>query len=229
MKKTLLNVLLCCFVLAGIAACAESKDGGPADVNPAIAGSYKVDFFGTQVKNVIGGGSICQAATLTYITNDCDKAKTLYPDAPCQTSSNSTISVGKVTVGYDAGQAKIISKMQMSGSLVDMSPRDKYQYTVYNSTSKVEGTGVQGANFDNATSNTVSSLVSYPDSPFKILADNGTNLDIEMTLKNKKAYVGSEECIVDAVTRVQATKVTDDYNPLENTYENTTAASSALN
>ncbi len=86
MKKFLFIVLVV-FNVFMIAGCSDSNDdngGGAAFPAADLLGTYNVTFFGTQVTNVRdydeSAAFIAGMADLLYVSNDCAKAKELYPD-----------------------------------------------------------------------------------------------------------------------------------------------------
>ncbi len=245
MKKFLFTVLvfLNVFMIAG---CSDSNDdnGGwgngvafPAD----LLGTYNVTFFGTQVTNVrdydASASFIANMADLLYVSNDCAKAKELYPDiigsnngmknqCPTEGSDGNTakgtaeLLDGVVVMDNVSGQLGITSRVQLGGQTMDqLAPADKYQYTEYYPTSdflNYEGKGVKGWNYDYENYKVSDSPTEFPKSPYKITKQDDGSLRIDMTLVGKKVNAMGVDLTVDAVTTVIMTKASDSTEQLAN-------------
>lgn len=249
MKKFLFTVLvfLNVFMIAG---CSDSNDdnggGGNGVAFPAdLLGTYNVTFFGTQVTNVrdydASASTIANMADLLYVSNDCAKAKELYPDiigsnngmenqCPTEGSDGNTakgtaeLLDGVVVMNNVSGQLGITSRVQLGGKRMDeLAPADKYQYTEYYPTSdflNYEGKGVKGWHYDSANNKPSETSSEFPESPYKITKQDDGSLRIDMTLVGKKVNVKfgelSVDLTVDAVTTVIMTKASDSTEQLAN-------------
>lgn len=208
-----------------------------------ISGTYTVSFFGTQVTNAktVADSADFILGSFLYISNDCAKAMVLYPDVidaefthptdgsvynlnQCDSATGqSTLQKGVVAVEVKDGKIHVTSKMEMNGGSVEASVPDKYQFTTYapvnfNGEASVSGTGVKGFNYDNVSNTPSATETDFATTPFNIAFDGAGNIDIAMTLVGKQADVFGTAIVLDAVTRVQATK-TGPYAPLENRVE----------
>ena len=254
MKKFLFIVLVV-FNVFMIAGCSDSNDdngGGaafPADDNgggaafPAadLLGTYNVTFFGTQVTNVRdydeSAAFIADMADLLYVSNDCAKAKELYPDIidsnngmknQCQLKGSdgnpakgtAELLDGVVVMNNISGQLGITSRVQLGGQIMDtFAPADKYQYTEYYPTSdfvNYEGKGVKGWNYDSANNKPSETSTEFPESPYKITKQDDGSLRIDMTLVGKKVNAMNTDFTVDAVTTVIMTKENNSTDALAN-------------
>lgn len=247
MKKFLFTVLvfLNVFMIAG---CSDSNDDNgvafPADLLGTYAdllGTYNVTFFGTQVTNVrdydASASTIANMADLLYVSNDCAKAKELYPDiidsnngmknqCPTEGSDGNTakgtaeLLDGIVVMNNVSGQLGITSRVQLGGQIMDQfAPADKYQYTEYYPTSdfvNYEGKGVKGWNYDSANNKPSETSSEFPESPYKITKQDDGSLRIDMTLVGKKVNAMGVDLTVDAVTTVIMTKASDSTEQLAN-------------
>ena len=222
MKKSLLFILASLIAIFALTGCADepAKEEGPKVtlIDPTVAGTYEVQFFGSQVKAKTPNPLV----ESFYVTNDCAKAKQLLPDVigvggknNCTTSSNSKILDGKVVITVDETGMLIVSRLQMEGGTVDMSAADKYQYTEYNKTANVSGQGVKGWNYDEKTSKPSTNPTDFPNSPFSIEPDKSDKsvLHLNMTLVGKVVLNNVE---VDAINTIILKKVSDSTNKLEN-------------
>lgn len=229
MKKSLLLVLASLFAIFALAGCAEDSNNDNGGVTPPpthgtvpseLAGTYEVLFFGSQVTNVRDAGALGYMADMFYISNDCAKAKELYPDVigansknNCTTEGQSTLLDGKVVIAVDNGNMNITSRMQMEGGTVDMSISDKYQYTIYNTAASLEGKGVTGWNYDDVKNTPSAASTKFPESPFKVTKLDDGSIRIDMTLVGK---VVTGIATVDAKNTIILKKVNDDTTALAN-------------
>lgn len=244
MKKFLFIVLVV-FNVFMIAGCSDSNDdngGGAAFPAADLLGTYNVTFFGTQVTNVRdydeSAAFIVDMADLLYVSNDCAKAKELYPDIidsnngmknQCQPKVGSDgnpakgtaeLLDGVVVMNNISGQLGITSRVQLGGQIMDtFAPADKYQYTEYYPTSdfvNYEGKGVKGWNYDSANNKPSETSTEFPESPYKITKQDDGSLRIDMTLVGKKVNAMNTDFTVDAVTTVIMTKENNSTDALAN-------------
>lgn len=240
MKKFLFTVLvfLNVFMIAG---CSDSNDDNGVAFPADLLGTYNVTFFGTQVTNVrdydASASTIANMADLLYVSNDCAKAKELYPDiidsnngmknkCPTEGSDGNTakgtaeLLDGIVVMNNVSGQLGITSRVQLGGQIMDQfAPADKYQYTEYYPTSdfvNYEGKGVKGWNYDSANNKPSETSSEFPESPYKITKQDDGSLRIDMTLVGKKVNAMGVDLTVDAVTTVIMTKASDSTEQLPN-------------
>lgn len=252
MKKFLFTVLVV-FNVFMIAGCSDSDDdngGGGAAFPADLLGTYNVTFFGTQVTNAQGDNElVVNMADILYVSNDCVKAKELYPDIidsdggtknQCATVDASGNPVkgtaelldGVVVMNNVSGQLGITSRVQLGGQIMDtFAPADKYQYTEYYPTSdfvNYEGKGVKGWNYDSANNKPSETSTEFPESPYKITKQDDGSLRIDMTLVGKKVNaMGMADITVDAKTTVIMTKASDSTEQLANEIQNEFPSSSA--
>lgn len=232
MKKFLFTVLvfLNVFMIAG---CSDSNDDNGVAFPADLLGTYNVTFFGTQVTNVrdydASASTIANMADLLYVSNDCAKAKELYPDI---IDSNNGMKNQCPTEGSDGNTAKGTAELldgivvmnnvsgQLGGQIMDQfAPADKYQYTEYYPTSdfvNYEGKGVKGWNYDSANNKPSETSSEFPESPYKITKQDDGSLRIDMTLVGKKVNAMGVDLTVDAVTTVIMTKASDSTEQLAN-------------
>lgn len=244
MKKFLFIVLVV-FNVFMIAGCSDSNDdngGGAAFPAADLLGTYNVTFFGTQVTNVRdydeSADFILRMADLLYVSNDCAKAKELYPDIidsnngmknQCQPTEGSDgnpakgtaeLLDGVVVMNNISGQLGITSRVQLGGQIMDtFAPADKYQYTEYYPTSdfvNYEGKGVKGWNYDSANNKPSETSTEFPESTYKITKQDDGSLRIDMTLVGKKVNAMNTDFTVDAVTTVIMTKENNSTDALAN-------------
>lgn len=243
MKKFLFIVLVV-FNVFMIAGCSDSNDdngGGAAFPAADLLGTYNVTFFGTQVTNVRDHdeSAIAGMANLFYVSNDCAKAKELYPDIIDSIDSNNgmknqcpegsdgnpakgtaVLLDGVVVMNNISGQLGITSRVQLGGQIMDtFAPADKYQYTEYYPTSdfvNYEGKGVKGWNYDSANNKPSETSTEFPESPYKITKQDDGSLRIDMTLVGKKVNAMNTDFTVDAVTTVIMTKENNSTDALAN-------------
>lgn len=244
MKKFLFTVLvfLNVFMIAG---CSDSNDDNGVAFPADLLGTYNVTFFGTQVTNVrdydASASTIANMADLLYVSNDCAKAKELYPDiidsnngmknqCPTEGSDGNTakgtaeLLDGIVVMNNVSGQLGITSRVQLGGQIMDQfAPADKYQYTEYYPTSdfvNYEGKGVKGWNYDSANNKPSETSSEFPESPYKITKQDDGSLRIDMTLVGKKVNAMGVDLTVDAVTTVIMTKASDSTEHLQMKFKN---------
>lgn len=242
MKKFLFTVLVF-FNVFMIAECSDSNDdnGGGAAFPADLLGTYNVTFFGTQVTNVRdydeSAYSIAGMADLMYVSNDCAKAKELYPDIidsnngmknQCPTEGSddnpakgtAELLDGVVVMNNVSGQLGITSRVQLGGQIMDQfAPADKYQYTEYYPTSdflNYKGKGVKGWNYDSANNKPSETSSEFPESPYKITKQDDGSLRIDMTLVGKKVNAMGVDLTVDAVITVIMTRASDSTEQIEN-------------
>lgn len=243
MRKSFLFLLFSIMTVFLIAGCAEdttngggnsdnSSTGNPGDNGTgnnvpeelkSLLGTYEVTFFGSQVTNVRDGGILVSMADMFYISNDCTKAKELYPDVigvgnknNCTVEGQSTLLEGVVLFSYVNNQLAVTSRMQMEGGTVDMSPSDKYQYTEYYKTSDfttLSGKGVKGWNYDDASKTPSATATDFPESPYTVSINADGIVRVDMTLVGK---VVPGIATVDAKNTIILRKLSDDTTPLEN-------------
>lgn len=224
-----------------IAGCSDSNDDNGVAFPADLLGTYNVTFFGTQVTNVrdydASASTIANMADLLYVSNDCAKAKELYPDiidsnngmknrCPTEGSDGNTakgtaeLLDGIVVMNNVSGQLGITSRVQLGGQIMDQfAPADKYQYTEYYPTSdfvNYEGKGVKGWNYDSANNKPSETSSEFPESPYKITKQDDGSLRIDMTLVGKKVNAMGVDLTVDAVTTVIMTKASDSTEQLAN-------------
>ena len=245
MKKSLLLILASFFAVFALAGCADDSNNDtpavtgvtntPVDLaNPGtLNGNYKVVFFGSQVTNPrnFTMPGLESYANLVYVSNDCAKAEELYPTIvnqtpgvnQCTTEQQVTILDGSVVMTVVNGNLNISSRMQMEGGSIELSPSDKYQYTIYNETTDLtnfQGTGVTGWNYDAANNAPSATSTSYPESSFTISKLDNGSIRIDMTLVGKTVDMSSMipgiSGTVDAVNTIILEKVNDDTTALEN-------------
>lgn len=236
MRKSFLFLLVSIMTVFLIAGCADdttskggtgNNDGGsatfPEELN-SLLGTYEVTFFGSQVTNVRDGGILASMADMFYISNDCTKAKELYPDVigaggknNCTVEGQSTLLEGVVQFSKNANnQLVVTSRMQMEGGTVDMSATDKYQFTEYNPTSDfttLSGKGVKGWNYDEVNNKPSATATDFPESPYTITINSDGTVRVDMTLVGK---VVPSIATVDAKNTIILRKLSDDTTPLEN-------------
>ena len=242
MKKFLFIVLVV-FNVFMIAGCSDSNDdngGGAAFPAADLLGTCNVTFFGPQVTNVRdydeSAAFIAGMADLLYVSNDCAKAKELYPDIidsnngmknQCPEGSDGNPAKGTaelldgvVVMNNISGQLGITSRVQLGGQIMDtFAPADKYQYTEYYPTSdfvNYEGKGVKGWNYDSANNKPSETSTEFPESPYKITKQDDGSLRIDMTLVGKKVNAMNTDFTVDAVTTVIMTKENNSTDALAN-------------
>ena len=235
MKKSFLLLLISIMTVFLIAGCADDTtkgDGGNGETPSGtpltpemleqLKGTYKVTFFGSQVTNVrdIQNEFTANMANAFYISNDCTKAKELYPEVigansknNCTPSGQSTLLEGTVLITVSATDMNITSRMQMEGGSVDLSPTDKYQYTKYNPTNRTAGKGVEGWNYDVANNSASTTSTKFSESPFTVTLNEDGTVRIDMTLVGK---VVTDIATVDAKNTIILEKLNTNTTELEN-------------
>ncbi len=228
MKKSLLFILASLFAVFTLAGCADdSNDDAASGTNLPVeyVGTYNVTFFGSQVTNVRGTDNSFMAgmANTAYISNDCKKAKELYPDIigkdnknDCSDKTQSTMLEGKVVITEKGGKLYITSKMQMEDGAVNLSTPDKYQYTEYYPTASNTGKGVKGWNYDAAGNKPSSKPSEFPESPYTITKQSDGTLRIDMTLVGKNIDILGTKMTVDAKNTILIKKDSNKIDKLEN-------------
>lgn len=231
MKKSLLLILSLLFAAFALTGCSEDDKKDKSEVTSELTGTYKITFFGTQVTNVNPDNAF---AKMFYITNNCEKAKELYPDIigaetgetfpaninQCTEESNTILMENSSVVISitDDDKLAITSRVQMSGGAVEASAADKYQFTEYYPTNsftdnEASGKGVKGWNYDVDSETVSAEPAEFPNSPYKITKQEDGSLMIKMTLVGKKVELLN--VTVDAVTTVIMEPVSKDTAPLE--------------
>lgn len=194
--------------------------------NSSLTGTYKIIFFGSQVINVDNAifGSV---ADMYYVSNDCKKAQKLYPDIinigvknKCSLITQSKILDGVVIIYYDENnKINIISRLQMEGGIIENSPADKYQYTVYypmKDSVLLQGKGITNWNYNLLTKSPANVSTTFNKSPFKLsILDDGL-IRIDMTLIDKMIKAVGKNMTIDAKNTIILEKVSSDYERLEN-------------
>lgn len=195
-------------------------------INSSLTGTYKIIFFGSQVVNVDNAifGSV---ADMYYISNDCKKAQKLYPEIvnngiknQCSLLTQSKILDGVVTIFYDENnKINIVSRLQMEGGIIENSPADKYQYTVYypvQDSVLLQGKGVTSWNYDMLTKSPSKVSNTFNKSPFKLSILEDDLVRIDMTLIDKMIKAVGKSMTIDAKNTIILKKISSDYTRLEN-------------
>lgn len=235
MKKSLFIILSCMLAAFIITGCSEDSDNnsGNSSTGKELTGTYEITFFGTQVTNAKGNNeTIVGMADLMYISNDCAKAKELYPDIidinkknQCPTENNdgnpqkgiAELLDGIAVVSIENNKLKMSSRVQLAGKIMDtFAPADKYQFTEYYETTGLSGKGVKGWNYD-ADNKSSAQPLDFPNSPYSlsVLDDGSVRIDLTLVGKSVNA-MGMGIITVDAKTTVIMQKKNDSTTPLEN-------------
>lgn len=195
-----------------------------------ITGTYKIVFFGSQVVNNNDNKAdiaLEHMATKYYISNDCKKAKELYPDIInnglrniCNLVTQSKILDGIVLVFYDKDNyLNVRSRIQLEGGVVDLSVPDRYQYSQYlpiKNKDVLSGVGLLNWNYDSLNNSPSSTSVSFLDSPFSITKLEDDKLRIDITLIGKNIKILGKPMTVNAINTVILEKMDINYTNLEN-------------
>lgn len=243
MKKSLFIILSCMLAAFIITGCSEDSDnnsgnsstgteGGNTtlDYSKELTGTYEITFFGTQVTNA-KGDAMAGMADLMYISNDCAKAKELYPDIidsngknRCRPTEDNDSNPQKGTaelldgiavVSIENNKLKMSSRVQLAGQMMnDFAPADKYQFTEYYETTGLSGKGVKGWNYDADNDKPSAQPLDFPDSPYSLSVLDDGSVRIDLTLVDKSVMGGI--ITVDAKTTVIMQKKNDSTTPLEN-------------
>lgn len=236
MKKSLFIILSCMLAAFIITGCSEDSDNnsGNSSTGKELTGTYEITFFGTQVTNAKGNNEmIVGMADLMYISNDCAKAKELYPDIidinmknQCPTENNdgnpqkgiAELLDGIAVVSIENNKLKMSSRVQLAGKIMDtFAPADKYQFTEYYETTGLSGKGVKGWNYDADNNKPSAQPLDFPNSPYSLSVLDDGSVRIDLTLVGKSVNtMGMDEIIVDAKTTVIMQKKNDSTTPLEN-------------
>ena len=247
MKKSLFIILSCMLAAFIITGCSEDSDnnsgnsstgteGGNTtlDYSKELTGTYEITFFGTQVTNAKGNNeTIVGMADLMYISNDCAKAKELYPDIidinmknQCPTEDNdgnpqkgiAELLDGIAVVSIENNKLKMSSRVQLAGQIMDtFAPADKYQFTEYYETTGLSGKGVKGWNYDADNNKPSAQPLDFPNSPYSLSVLDDGSVRIDLTLVGKSVNAMRMGIItVDAKTTVIMQKKNDSTTPLEN-------------
>lgn len=247
MKKSLFIILSCMLAAFIITGCSEDSDnnsgnsstgteGGNTtlDYSKELTGTYEITFFGTQVTNAKGDNEmIVGMADLMYISNDCAKAKELYPDIidinmknQCSTEDNDgnpqkgivELLDGIAVVSIENNKLKMSSRVQLAGRIMDtLAPADKYQFTEYYETTGLSGKGVKGWNYDADNNKPSAQPLDFPNSPYSLSVLDDGSVRIDLTLVGKSVNATRMDIItVDAKTTVIMQKKNDSTTPLEN-------------
>ncbi len=231
MKKSLFIILSCMLAAFIITGCSEDSDNN--NYSKELTGTYEITFFGTQVTNAKGNETIVGMADLMYISNDCAKAKELYPDIidinmknQCPTEDNdgnpqkgiAELLDGIAVVSIENNKLKMSSRVQLAGRIMDtFAPADKYQFTEYYETTGLSGKGVKGWNYDADNNKPLAQPLDFPNSPYSlsVLDDGSVRIDLTLVGKSVNAMIMGE-ITVDAKTTVIMQKKNDSTTPLEN-------------
>ncbi len=227
MKKSLFIILSCMLAAFIITGCSEDSDNNNSK---ELTGTYEITFFGTQVTNAKGNNeTIVDMADLMYISNDCAKAKELYPDIidinkknKCPTEDNdgnpqkgiAELLDGIAVVSIENNKLKMSSRVQLAGRIMDtFAPADKYQFTEYYETTGLSGKGVKGWNYDADNNKPSAQPLDFPNSPYSlsVLDDGSVRIDLTLVGKSVMGII-----TVDAKTTVIMQKKNDSTTPLEN-------------
>ena len=232
MKKSLFIILSCMLAAFIITGCSEDTEGGNTtlDYSKELTGTYEITFFGTQVTNAKGNNeTIVDMADLMYISNDCAKAKELYPDIidinmknKCPTEDNdgnpqkgiAELLDGIAVVSIENNKLKMSSRVQLAGQIMDtFAPADKYQFTEYYETTGLSGKGVKGWNYDADNNKPSAQPLDFPNSPYSlsVLDDGSVRIDLTLVGKSVMGII-----TVDAKTTVIMQKKNNSTTPLKN-------------
>ncbi len=233
MKKSLFIILSCMLAAFIITGCSEDSDNnsGNSSTGKELTGTYEITFFGTQVTNAKGDNEmIVGMADSMYISNDCAKAKELYPDIidineknRCPTEDKdgnpqkgpAELLDGIAVVSIENNKLKMSSRVQLAGGIMDtLAPADKYQFTEYYETTGLSGKGVKGWNYDADNDKPSAQPLDFPNSPYSLSVLDDGSVRIDLTLVGKSAMGGI--ITVDAKTTVIMQKKNDSTTPLEN-------------
>ncbi len=229
MKKSLFIILSCMLAAFIITGCSEDSDNN--NYSKELTGTYEITFFGTQVTNAkVNNETIVGMADLMYISNDCAKAKELYPDIidinmknQCPTEDNdgnpqkgiAELLDGIAVVSIENNKLKMSSRVQLAGRIMDtFAPADKYQFTEYYETTGLSGKGVKGWNYDADNNKPSAQPSDFPNSPYSLSVLDDGSVRIDLTLVGKSVNVMG--ITVDAKTTVIMQKKNDSTTPLEN-------------
>lgn len=232
MKKSLFIILSCMLAAFIITGCSEDTEGGNTtlDYSKELTGTYEITFFGTQVTNAKGNNeTIVDMADSMYISNDCAKAKELYPDIidinmknQCPTEDNdgnpqkgiAELLDGIAVVSIENNKLKMSSRVQLAGQIMDtFAPADKYQFTEYYETTGLSGKGVKGWNYDADNNKPSAQPLDFPNSPYSlsVLDDGSVRIDLTLVGKSVMGII-----TVDAKTTVIMQKKNNSTTPLKN-------------
>ncbi len=233
MKKSLFIILSCMLAAFIITGCSEDSDNTTLDYSKELTGTYEITFFGTQVTNAKGNNeTIVDMADLMYISNDCAKAKELYPDIidinmknKCPTEDNdgnpqkgtAELLDGIAVVSIENNKLKMSSRVQLAGKIMDtLAPADKYQFTEYYETTGLSGKGVKGWNYDADNNKPSAQPSDFKNSPYSLSVLDDGSVRIDLTLVGKSVNAMRMDITVDAKTTVIMQKKNDSTTPLKN-------------
>ncbi len=236
MKKSLFIILSCmlaAFIITGCSEDSETEGGNTTlDYSKELTGTYEITFFGTQVTNAKGNNEIVGMADFMYISNDCAKAKELYPDIidinmknQCSPENNdgnpqkgtAELLDGIAVVSIENNKLKMSSRVQLAGQIMNNFARaDKYQFTEYYETTGLSGKGVKGWNYDADNNKPSAQPLDFPNSPYSLSVLDDGSVRIDLTLVGKSVNAMGIDIIVDAKTTVIMQKKNDSTTPLEN-------------
>lgn len=195
-------------------------------IHSSLTGTYKIIFFGSQVINskysVLGN-----IVDMYYVSNDCKQAQKLYPAIvnqgiknQCSLITQSKILDGIVTISYDENNyINITSRLQLEGGIIDNSPADKYQYTVYSPIEDekiLQGMGITNWNYNPLTKSPSAISNSFSRSPFHLTLLDDDLIRIDMTLVDKKIKAVGQNITISAKNTIIIKKISPEYTKLEN-------------
>ncbi len=231
MKKSLFIILSCMLAAFIITGCSEDSDNNNSK---ELTGTYEITFFGTQVTNAKGNNeTIVGMADLMYISNDCAKAKELYPDIidinkknQCRPTEDNDgnpqkgiaeLLDGIAVVSIENNKLKMSSRVQLAGKIMDtFAPADKYQFTEYYETTGLSGKGVKGWNYDADNKKPSAQPLDFQNSPYSLSVLDDGSVRIDLTLVGKSVNTIMGIITVDAKTTVIMQKKNDSTTPLKN-------------
>lgn len=231
MKKSLFIILSCMLAAFIITGCSEDSDNNNSK---ELTGTYEITFFGTQVTNAKGNNeTIVGMADLMYISNDCAKAKELYPDIidinkknQCRPTEDNDgnpqkgiaeLLDGIAVVSIENNKLKMSSRVQLAGKIMDtFAPADKYQFTEYYETTGLSGKGVKGWNYDADNNKPSAQPLDFQNSPYSLSVLDDGSVRIDLTLVDKSVNTIMGIITVDAKTTVIMQKKNDSTTPLKN-------------
>lgn len=253
MKKSLFIILSCILAAFIITGCSEDSDnnsgnstgteGGNTtpDYNKELTGTYEITFFGTQVTNARGELSyLVNMADLMYVSNDCAKAKELYPDIVDNPSSptknqcsieqedgslaaaTAELLDGVAVVSIENNKLNMSSRVQLDGNIMNnFAINDKYQFTEYYETTGLSGKGVKGWNYDADNNKPSAHPLDFPNSPYSLSVLDDGSVRIDVTLVDKQVSVSMSgqymgNITVDAKTTVIMKKISNQSEELKN-------------
>ncbi|MDE7169083.1 MAG: hypothetical protein K2N67_02695 [Mucispirillum sp.] len=228
MKKFLLLLFLGTMSLFALTACDDSSDKTILPTAPdmsepdTLTGTYSITFFAT-IPDVAFGimTTDCQKAIdlniFTYGENVIGKT-TCNPDTYDYSNDNAEAFQGKLrariygqqaAIRYNETEGLVIeTKLQLWQGMLEMSPKDVYQYTKYGTVSGASITE-NGINLDNGvlgvSGRNLQKLSDNPNSEFNVTKLDDGSLKVSLNLKDKSTDYGK----VDSLTVVILQKVSD--------------------